>query len=109
MPSVEVTRIIPGDLDSVWQMVADMERYPQYMESVDAIEVLSRDGNETETDWKVRLQGAPFHWVERDVFLRDEGRITYDQVSGDLKVFRGEWLLEEAPDGTSVTLTCEFE
>lgn len=109
MPSVEVTRIVPGDFESVWRKVSDMEGYANYMESVDSVQVLRRSGNETETDWRVRLQGAPFHWVERDTFLPDEGRIVYDQISGDLKVFRGEWRLVPASGGTSVTLTCEFE
>lgn len=109
MPSVEVTRVIPAAQDEVWRVVADMASYPKYMESVDTIEVLSRSGNETQTDWRVRLQGAPFHWVERDVFLPEEGRIVYDQTEGDLKVFRGEWRLTPTAGGTTVTLTCEFE
>ena len=75
MPTSEVTRVLPAAREAVWQILSDMESYPQYMESVDSIKVLSRKGNEAESDWHVRLQGAPFHWVERDVFLPDEGRI----------------------------------
>lgn len=109
MPAVEVTRVVPAAPESVYALIADLESFPRYMESVDSVTVLRRDGNESESEWRVRLQGAPFHWVERDVYLPEEGRIVYEQTAGDLKVFQGEWRLEPADSGTSVTLTCEFE
>ncbi len=109
MPYVEVTRIVKADPAAVFAALSDMEAFPRFMENVNEVKVLRREGNRTESSWHVTLQGAPFRWVESDEFLADERRITYKQISGDLKKFEGEWRIEAAPEGASVTLTTDFE
>ncbi|MDA8346111.1 MAG: SRPBCC family protein [Thermaerobacter sp.] len=109
MPYVEVTRVVKAKPSAVFAALSDMEAFPRFMENVNEVKVLKRDGNTTESSWHVTLQGAPFRWVEADVFLPDEGRITYRQLSGDLRKFEGEWRVVPAEEGTSVTLTTDFE
>lgn len=48
-------------------------------------------------------------WREEDIAYDDELRIHYDLLSGDLKVFRGDWTCETHPEGTLLKVTCEFE
>ncbi len=109
MPYVEVQKLIRAKPEAVYQVLSDMESFPRFMENVVSVQVVRRDGNSTDSQWHVTLQGAPFRWLERDTFLPDEGRITYQQISGDLKRFEGEWRIVEADGGTSVTLTTDFE
>ena len=109
MPYVEVTRVVEAQPAAVYEALSDMESFPRFMENVNSVEVVRREGNSTDSQWHVTLQGAPFRWVESDEFLADEGRITYKQISGDLKKFEGEWRIEAAPEGASVTLTTDFE
>ncbi len=109
MPYVEVTRTVKADPAEVFAALSDMESFPRFMDNVNEVKVLRREGNTTESSWHVTLQGAPFRWVEADVFLPEEGRITYRQLSGDLKKFEGEWRIAAADGGASVTLTTDFE
>jgi coenzyme Q-binding protein COQ10 len=109
MPYVEVTRVVKADPAAVYEALSDMESFSRFMENVNEVKVLRREGNTTESSWHVTLQGAPFRWVETDTFLPEEGRITYRQISGDLKKFEGEWRIVPVEDGASVTLTTEFE
>lgn len=109
MPYVEVTRVVRADKDAVFAALSDMESFSRFMDSVVEVKVLKREGNTTESSWHVTLQGAPFRWVEADTFLPEEGRITYRQLSGDLRKFEGEWRIASVDDGTSVTLTTDFE
>ncbi len=109
MPVVEVKETIPAPIASVFEVVSDMESYPKFMKTIKAIRILERGDGYTVSDWEARLQGARFHWVEKDLFDPEHYRITYDQTSGDLRVFRGYWQLEEVSDGTQVTLVTEFE
>ena len=109
MPYVEVQKLIRANPEAVFAVLSDMESFPRFMENVNSVEVVRREGNTTDSQWHVTLQGAPFRWLERDTFLPEEGRITYQQISGDLRRFEGEWRLVPSDGGTSVTLTTDFE
>jgi coenzyme Q-binding protein COQ10 len=107
MPRVEVDYTIAAKPDQVYELLSRMEDFPQFMSSLESLQVVERGDGYTVTDWVARLQGARFHWMERDEFLPD--RIVFQQTSGDLKVFEGEWRLEAVPEGTRVTLVTDFE
>ena len=109
MPYVEVQKVIRAKPEDVYAVLSDMESFPRFMENVISVEVVRRDQGSTDSQWHVTLQGAPFRWLERDTFLPEEGRITYQQISGDLKRFEGEWRIVPAEGGASVTLTTDFE
>lgn len=109
MPKVEVSTLIRGPRAEVYKLASDMARFPEFMEDVDEVTVLERSGNETVTQWVTRLAGRRFAWKERDIFDDENFHIRYQQIEGDLKKFEGEWILEETPEGTKVTLTVDFE
>lgn len=109
MPHVEVSKVIRGPRHAVYDLVSDMERFPEFMKDVISVKVLERDGNTTITEWLTRLEGRRLRWKERDVFDEENHHIAYRQTEGDLKQFEGEWILEDVPEGTKVTLTCDFD
>jgi coenzyme Q-binding protein COQ10 len=107
MPRVEVELWMKSPPEPIYRLLADMERFPEFMHSVESLTVLERGDAFTVTEWVARLQGARFRWVERDEF--EPNRITFRQVSGDLKQFEGAWELEPDGEGTRVRLVTEFE
>lgn len=109
MPLVSVREVVPVDKDVLYAILADMSQFPQFMKNVESIEITERGDNYTLSRWVTRLQGAKFSWTERDTFYPQEGRITFTQLEGDLKVFQGEWRLIGVADGTEVTMETEFE
>ncbi len=109
MPLVETSINIEGTKDAIYPIVKDMEGYSKFMESVNSIKVLEREGNTTLTEWKTELKGKPFNWVEKDIFDDENYTIEYKLVSGDLKKFEGQWTLNEVDDEVEVRLTVDFE
>jgi coenzyme Q-binding protein COQ10 len=109
MPSVEVSEQIRGELNRVYELVADMESYPRFMPSLNRLEVLERGEGWTVTAWDTSISGMNFRWQERDDFDEANRRITYRQIKGDLKRFEGEWRVEEEADGVRVTLKVDFD
>lgn len=109
MPHVEATKTVPLPFEEAWRFVTDVESFPRYMSAVDRVTIIETGDNWTLQKWEARIKGAPFRWTEKNVHLKDQGRISYAQTEGDLKQFEGEWILEEVPEGTKVTLTCDFE
>jgi len=109
LPSVEVTKTIRGDRARVYELISDMEAYPRFMPSLKSVEVLERGDGYTVTAWDTSVNGMPFRWAERDEFDPVNYRITYKQVTGDLKRFEGEWLVEEQEGDVHVTFRVEFD
>lgn len=109
MPYVEATTVIRGDINRIWDIVADMGSYPKFMPSLVSVDIEERTDNTTISKWVSNVDGRIITWRERDVFFPEEYRIEYTQVSGDLKKFEGKWQLSETPEGVNVLLTVDFE
>ena len=109
MPVVHSSLVIPHvPLHQVWDAVADFEAYPETMPDVLEVAFLDRAGDTASTSWRVLLNGSELTWTERDEFEPYE-RIVFDQIEGDLEVFRGEWRLRETQEGVEVALDVEFD
>ncbi len=109
MPHVEVTEVVKGDPNQVYELAKDMESYPKFMEDVESVTVIERTAHSTITSWVTKLQGKTIKWKERDVFDDENRVISYCQTEGDLKKFEGKWTFEEVPEGCKVTLSVDFE
>jgi ribosome-associated toxin RatA of RatAB toxin-antitoxin module len=115
VPVVVVSEKLQVPVEDVWRAVIDVESYPDRMDCVRRIECLEytegADGVQAAVvGWEVELDGSVLRWVERE--HRDPARrqVTFEQVSGDLDVFRGTWtLLPYGDGGTEATLSVEFE
>lgn len=109
MPYVEVNTVIKAPRQALFPIIKDMEKYPEFMPDVVSVKVLEREGNTTLTEWVTNVDGRVIRWKERDIIDDARCHIAYRQTEGDLKKFEGEWILEEVPEGTKVTLTVDFE
>lgn len=109
MPSTERSVIIKAPLERVYAIAKDFESFASYMPDVNSIVIQERGDGYTISAWDVSVVGRKFRWTERDEFDDENYRIRYQQVSGDLKKFEGEWRFEEVEDGVRVTLTVDFE
>lgn len=109
MPYVEVSKVINASKGQLYEILKDMEKYPQFMKDLKSVKVLERDANTTLTEWQTSIMGNKIKWVEKDIFDDENKHISYHQHSGDLHKFEGEWILKEDTAGTRVTLTVDFE
>lgn len=109
MPYVEISKLVKGSRSQIYELLKRVEEYPEFMADVESIRVLERDEHSSLSEWVTRLEGRRLRWVERETYQDAQYRIEYRQTEGDLKQFEGQWRLEEAPEGTLVTLTCRFD
>ena len=109
MPTV-ITSLNLGDCSKsqVWPILADFAHYSDFMADVLEVRVDSRSGNETFSTWRVLLNGSELTWTEKDVLVHEQ-RIEFEQIDGDLDVWRGTWSLVDRPDGLHVDLHVVFD
>ena len=105
------TAEIHASLDTVWALVQDVEKAPDWQGGLNALRAIDRDDEgrptrcEAETDAKVRT-------VKSVVRFTYDGpqRLTWTQEKGDLKSVNGSWELEDlGGDRTRVTYSIEVD
>jgi len=109
VPIVETGTDISGvALERVWEVVSTFERYPETMVDVIGVDWIQRAGDRGVSAWRVLLNGSELTWTETDEF-HPCSRIDFEQLEGDLEVWRGAWELEPGGSGVRVSLKVEFD
>lgn len=96
----ESTAEITAPIETVWELVADVERAPDWQGGLKALSAVERDEQgravvcESENDAKVKT----IHSTVRFEYEAPT-KLTWEQVHGELKSVTGHWLLEDLGDG----------
>ena len=110
---VSVTRPVNGCdpedlLKRAYAVMIDVASYPEYMPSVDALDILSQNKNQMITRWDADIDGAPVRWVQTIVCLEDDRKMRFEATEGDFDVFRGEWKVSTSGDQLYLNLHIEY-
>lgn len=101
MPAHSETRHLPYSPDQMFDLVADVARYGEFLPWVSAVRVRSDSDTEMVADLAVGFKGLRERFTSRVVKRRPE-EIHVDYVDGPLKYLRNDWTFR--PDGKGGTL-----
>jgi coenzyme Q-binding protein COQ10 len=100
MPRHSEDRYLPYTPEQVFELVADVEHYDDFLPWVVAVRVRSSSETETLADLVVGFNAFKERFTSRVVKARPE-RICVDYIEGPLKYLHNEWRFERAADGGS--------
>jgi ribosome-associated toxin RatA of RatAB toxin-antitoxin module len=111
LPNVELTLDIAAPAERVWAAVIDIERYPQSMKNVRWVEIREEiDADHRRSAWSIVLKGSILEWEEREHLDHEARVMSFHQLSGDLDVFDGRWVVQERHETlTTVSFDVTFE
>jgi len=108
MPRHSETRHLPYSPEQLFDMVADVARYDEFLPWVVAVRVRSSSEAETVADLVVGFNAFKERFTSR-VKKQRPRRIEVDYVEGPLKYLHNEWRFEPAADGgTNVHFSVDF-
>jgi ribosome-associated toxin RatA of RatAB toxin-antitoxin module len=84
-------RVRATTAENVFDAIADFERYPDYGDSIRTVQVESSEGGRVISKWDVDFRGGNMQWTEADTIDRDQLRIDFQQLEGNLRHFTGYW------------------
>lgn len=103
--------VIAADLDLVWEMTNDLQRWPQLFTEYAACEVLDHTGN----TYRFRLtmhpddNGKVWSWVSERTLDADARRVTARRVEpGPFEFMDIEWTYEPTAEGTRMRWVQDF-
>lgn len=109
MPKIIVSAIIESDIKSVFNLIKDIERFPEFMRDVKSIRILENLPDRIISEWQTDIDGTPISWTEEDIF--DETTLTwrFKAIKSDYK-YEGVWSLEEINENkTKVSVVADFD
>lgn len=109
MPEVIVRETLDCPIAKAWDIVTDIESYPEKMNSVRSVIVREKSDDTWISDWIVELKESEMRWTEKEIYFPSEHLIEFSQIDGDLESFHGTWKLTgQGLEQTLVTLTVNF-
>jgi ribosome-associated toxin RatA of RatAB toxin-antitoxin module len=107
--SVKRSALVNYSTQKMFDIVNDIESYPQYMEGCSAAKILKRDGDYLEARLELSKAGMKQSFVTRNQLQAPE-RMTMALVEGPFKRLEGCWYFAAlGEDSCKVNFELEFE
>jgi coenzyme Q-binding protein COQ10 len=108
MPRHSETRHLPYTPEQLFDMVADVARYDEFLPWVVAVRIRSSSETETVADLVVGFNAFKERFTSR-VTKQRPARITVDYIEGPLKYLKNEWRFDASPKGgTDLHFSVDF-
>ena len=107
MPGHREKRFLPHSAEQMFDLVADVGRYAEFLPWVTAVRVRSDSDTEMIADLIVGFRSLRERFTSKVVKDR-ANTINVEYLDGPLKFLRNEWRFEPAPGGCTVDFAVEF-
>ena len=107
MPKHHETRHLPYTAEQMFDLVADVGHYAEFLPWVIAMRVRSDTPTDTLADMVVGFKGLRETFTSRVEKVRPD-TIMVDYVDGPLKYLRNEWRFRNEPGGCAVEFSVDF-
>jgi ribosome-associated toxin RatA of RatAB toxin-antitoxin module len=108
MTHLENAIIIKQNLDLVYKLCENIEKFPEFMPHVKKSIITLKQGNKKHVTMSGVISGIKSSWASESTTKKNKS-IYYDLLEGSCKVMRGEWVFEKVPEGTKVTIIHDFD
>jgi ribosome-associated toxin RatA of RatAB toxin-antitoxin module len=109
MRQVDRTALVPYSPEQMFALVADIERYPQFVPWVVSSKILQQDERGVIGRMEMERAGVREKFTTRNV-LEPPSRMSLALVDGPFRLLDGLWTFEPVGDkGTKIRLTIRFE
>lgn len=98
MPTHAEKRHLPYPPGELYNLVADIEKYPQFLPWCAALRVKKRDKNQITADMVIGFKMFRESFTTR-VTLTPETRVDVEYLNGPFKYLNNHWIFEPGEDG----------
>ncbi|MBN9260359.1 MAG: ubiquinone-binding protein [Alphaproteobacteria bacterium 64-6] len=113
MPSFETRRQVPFTTHEMFDLVADVERYPEFLPLCEGLRVLSRDGDGEQRTlvaaMEVGYKGIRETFTSRVTLDGSAPSVRTDLVEGPFTKLINRWGFVDKPGGCEVTFFIDYE
>ena len=108
MPSYTEQRVLPYTPEQMYALVADVERYPEFLPWCAAARINERTADSINADLVIGFGMIRERFTSR-VTLDPPARIDVTYAEGPFRYLNNHWVFERAPGGCRVDFFVDFE
>ena len=109
MPTHSEKRVLPYTPDQLFDLVADIERYPEFLPWCVATRITERSGDRLVSEMVIGFKMFRERFVSRVKLDREGHRIDVAYAEGPFKYLTNHWVFDEHPRGCMIDFYVEFE
>ncbi len=109
MPRHEERRALPYGPDKLFDLVADVDRYPEFLPWCTACRIRQRSEEVVVADLIIGFKGITERFTSRVKLDRANSRIDVEYERGPFKYLKNRWIFEEVEGGCVVDFYVDFE
>ncbi|MCY4592020.1 MAG: type II toxin-antitoxin system RatA family toxin [Alphaproteobacteria bacterium] len=109
MPSHREQRTIPFRSSQMFDLVADVARYPEFLPWCVGARVRSRSGTQVVADLMIGYRLVRERFTSRVSLDRAGGRIDVVYAEGPFRYLESHWRFSDTPDGCLIDFHVDFE
>ena len=113
MPKHSETRQLPHSAQQMYDLVADVARYPQFLPWCAAARIRSETAVDQSTvieaDLVISFKVFRERFGSRVTLFPDDKKIDTQYLDGPFKYMKSNWAFEDIPTGCNVTFFVDFE
>lgn len=104
-----LSRSLRQRAERAFEVVHDIERFPEFMPNVNELVVLEDDGDRKVAEWDTTVDDAPLCWTEEGIYDRKNLIVRFRALEGVFDRFDGYWQVRPEGKGSSVTFELVYE
>ncbi len=108
MPRHAETRALPYTPEQMFDLVADIGRYPEFLPWVQAMRIREASPTMLAADMVVGFKSVRERFTSR-VALDRPRSIHVDYIDGPLKFLKNDWVFRAVPGGCEIDFSVDFE
>jgi coenzyme Q-binding protein COQ10 len=108
MPRIQRSAHVPYTASQMFDLVDDIERYPEFLTWCCGARVTQRDSQVVEATLDVGIAGFSLSFSTRNLLSRPR-RIDIGLSSGPFRSLEGRWTFDDQDEGCDIQLSLEFE
>lgn len=109
MPTHAERRIVPYTPEQMYNLVADVEKYPEFLPWCVDVEIRSKRGNVIEADTAVGFRALREKFLSRVTLAPQDKRIEVEYLNGPFSYLNNHWVFHRHPKGCEVEFYIDFE
>lgn len=109
MPRHEEKRVVPFRPDQIFDLVADVERYPEFLPWCVGARIRSRQPALVVADLVIGYKMVRERFTSRVALDRDDLKIDVAYADGPFRYLENHWTFREHPAGCEIDFFVEFE
>ena len=103
---IAMSRQLKQSSVKAFQVVEDLERFPEFMPNVNSLTLLEVDGNRKVAAWDIMIDDAPLSWIEEGIYDKQNLIVHFRSLEGVFDRFDGYW--QVTPEGEDSRVTFEL-